>query len=123
LHFPFYCALERYASRIERLYERLLDLALARYADADARRLAARLEKYRDELFTFLSHPEVTAANNHCEREISSAVMIRKIIYGNRSGQGALTQGVLMSIFHTLKWCGYNPIAILVAGLLAYIPT
>ncbi len=33
---------ERYTSRIEWVYECLLDLALAPYADADARRLAAR---------------------------------------------------------------------------------
>ena len=56
--------LERYATRIERLYRRLLDLSLGNYTNADARRLALRLEKYRDELFTFLSHPEVPATNN-----------------------------------------------------------
>ena len=114
---------ERYAARIERLYERLLDLALARYTDADARRLANRLEKYRDELFTFLSHPEVPATNNHGEHEVRSAVLIRKIIYGNRSDEGALTQGVLMSIFRTLKRRGYNPIATLVAALREYVRT
>ncbi len=83
------------------MYQRLLDLALARYTDADARRLAARLEKYRDELFTFLSHPEVPAPNNHGEREISSAVKIRKIMYGNRSDEGALTQGVLINLAYS----------------------
>jgi len=53
-----------HSSRIERLYRRLLDLSLGNYTNADARRLALRLEKYRDELFTFLSHPEVPATNN-----------------------------------------------------------
>jgi len=42
------------SSRIERLYRRLLDLSLGNYTNADARRLALRLEKYRDEFFTFL---------------------------------------------------------------------
>ncbi|HXK95820.1 MAG TPA: transposase, partial [bacterium] len=80
---------------IETLYERLLELALGKYTDADTRRLATRLEKYRDELFPFLSHPEVPATNNHGEREVRFAVLMRKIMYGNRSDEGALTQGVL----------------------------
>ncbi|HOL94194.1 MAG TPA: transposase [bacterium] len=108
---------------IETLYERLLELALGKYTDADTRRLATRLEKYRDELFPFLSHPEVPATNNHRECEVRFAVLMRKIMYGNRSDEGALTQGVLMSIFRTLKRRGYNPIATLVAALREYVRT
>jgi hypothetical protein len=108
---------ERYRSRIDRFYERLLDLALSHYADADTCRLANRLKKYRDELFVFLTHPDVPATNNHAEREIRTAVLMRKIIYGNRSADGALTQSVLMTVFRTLKRRGYNPIETLVYAL------
>lgn len=114
---------EKYASRIDRFYERLLDLALAPYADKDTRRLAKRLEKYRDELFTFLTHPNVPSDNNHAEREIRSAVLMRKVIYGNRSTDGVLTQSVLMTVFRTLKRRGYNPIRTLVSALREYILT
>jgi len=114
---------EKYASRIDRLYERLLDLALANYTDKDARRLAKRLVKYRDELFVFLTHPDVPSDNNHAEREIRSAVLMRKVIYGNRSTNGALTQSVLMTVFRTLKRRGYNPIHTLVSALSDYIQT
>ncbi len=79
-----------YTRRIIQLYQHLLDVTLASYTDADAHRLTNRLEKYRDEFFTFLSHPEVPATNNHGEREVRFAVLLRKIIYGNRSEQGAL---------------------------------
>ena len=37
--------------------------------------------------------------NNTEEWAIRSAVTIRKIIYGNRREEGAVTRGVLMSIF------------------------
>lgn len=114
---------ENCAPRIERLYVRLLDLATANYTDKDAKRLAKRLEKYRDELFTFLDHPEVPSDNNHAEREIRSAVIMRKVIYGNRSDEGALTQSVLMTVFRTLKRRGYNPITTLVSALREYIRT
>ena len=112
-----------YESRIERLYVRLLDLALDSYTDKDAWRLAKRLEKYRDEVFTFLHHPEVPSDNNHAEREIHNAVLMRKVIYGNHSKDGALTQSVLMTVFRTLKRRGYNPIATRVSALSDYIRT
>ena len=114
---------ERYKSRIDRFYERLLDLALASYTDKDTRRLAKRLEKYRDELLVFLTHPNVPSDNNHGEREIRMAVIMRKMSYGNRSEDGALTQSVLMTVLRTLKRRGYNPIVTLVSALAEYIRT
>lgn len=114
---------ETYSSRIDRLYERLLDLALASYNNKDTRRLAKRLEKYRDELFVFLTHPHVPSDNNHAEREIRFAVIMRKISYGNRSEDGALTQSILMSVFRTLKRRGYNPVDTLSSALSEYIRT
>ena len=50
-------------------------------------------------------------------------MLIRKIMYGNRSDEGALTQGVLMTVFRTLKRRGYNPISILVSALQGYVRT
>ena len=91
----------RYKTRIDRLYERLLDLALASYTDKDTRRESKRLKYYRDELFVFLPYPDVPSDNNHAEREIRTAVQIRKIISGNRSEEGALTPSVLLSVFRT----------------------
>jgi len=48
---------ETYASRIQRLNERLVDLMLIESADHDVRRLARKLRYYWDELLTFLDHP------------------------------------------------------------------
>ena len=94
---------ETYASRIERLQQRLIDLMLIESRDADVQRLAHRLEKYWDDLLTVLEHPEVPPTNNLAERELWPAVIMRKVMQGNRSEQGARTQAILMSIFRTLK--------------------
>jgi len=94
---------DAYASRIQRLYGRLVDLMLIESADADVRRLAKRLQKYWEELLTFLEDPTVPATNNHAEREIRPAVIMRKVMQGNRSDKGAQTQSVLMSLLRTLK--------------------
>jgi len=50
-------------------------------------------------------------------------LLIRKIMYGNRSDPGALTQAMLMSLFRTLKRRGYNPIASLVSALRVFVRT
>jgi hypothetical protein len=108
---------ERYASRIRLIDRRLCALADANYHDADAARLGQRLSKYRDQLFTFLDTPGVPPDNNHGERQIRPAVIIRKNSLCNRSEQGAAAQGVLMSIFRTLKLRGRDPTRTIAAAL------
>lgn len=100
---------QKYKSRILLLNQRLWALAQATYHDEDASRLAARISRYRDCIFTFLDRPEVPADNNHAERQIRPAVIQRKNILGNRSTDGANTQAMLMSIFRTLRLRGYDP--------------
>ncbi len=108
---------ETYPSRIDRMDGRLVDLMLTESHDADVQRLAKRLRKYWDELLTFLKRVDVPVTNNHAEREIRPAVIMRKVIQGNRSDKGARTQAVLMSIFRTLKRREKNPVETLIAAL------
>ena len=61
--------------------------------------------------------------NNLAEREIRSAVIMRKDSYGNRSDQGADTQAILMSIFRTIKKRGHHPIQTITNALVTYIQT
>ena len=100
---------ERYASRIHLIHHRLCRLADAEYDDPDTARLGKRISKYRDQLFTFLDTPGVPPDNNHGERQIRPAVIIRKNSLCNRSEQGAATQAILMSIYRTLKLRGVDP--------------
>jgi transposase len=112
---------ETCTSRIVRINRRLWALAEAAYADADAARLAKRLRKHVDELFTFLDHPDVTFDNNLAERMIRPAVILRKISQSNRSEKGAAVQAVLMSVYRTLKLRGHDPLATIVSALRAYL--
>jgi len=75
------------------------------------------LRKYWDELLTFLKRLDVPATNNHAEREIRPAVIMRKVIQGNRSDKGARTQTVLMTVFRTLKRRDQNPVDTLISAL------
>jgi transposase len=114
---------QKYTSRITRINLRVYDLAHGRSADADARRLAARLSKHADQLFTFLDRPEVPYDNNLAERMIRPAVILRKTCQGNRSEHGAAVQAVLMSVYRTLKLRRQDPIYTITSALKTYLAT
>jgi transposase len=102
-----------FASRRQRLHERLAELIAFPWEDQQARRLIKRLRRHQADLFTFLDYADVPSDNNHAERAIRPAVIIRKNSYANRSERGADAQAVLMSIYRTLKQRGHDPIAVI----------
>ena len=112
-----------HASKITLIDKRLIVLAEGDYDDPDAKRLAARLSRHRDELFTFLDRPEADWNNNFAERQIRPAVILRKNSQCNRSERGAATQAILMSIHRTLKLRGHDPRAQLEMALRTYAAT
>ena len=116
-------SVERFASRRALLDRRRDALLAAPWGNINARRLVKRLRRYCDALFTFLDHAEVPCDNNHAEREIRPAVIIRKNSLGNRSARGAQVQAILMSIYRTLKLRGHAPLNILVDALKHYVRT
>jgi len=114
---------EKYGSRRNALHERLDTLIATPWKDCQARRLLKRFRRHREHLFTFLDDPAVPFDNNHGERAIRPAVIIRKNIYGNRSQRGADTQAVLMSIYRTLKQRGHDPLTTITNALNEYLTT
>ena len=112
-----------YASRRRCLTVRLQTLIDSDWDNTHARRLIKRLRRHRDDLFTFLDQEGVPFDNNHAERTIRPAVIIRKNSYGNRSQRGADCQAVLMSIFRTLKQRGHDPIGTVIEAVQTYITT
>ena len=114
---------ERFASRRARLGQRLDGLIQMSRESPNVKRLAGRLRRYREALFAFLDHPDVPSDNNHAEREIRPAVIIRKNSLCNRSEAGANAQAILMSVYRTLKLRGLDPLETIVNALRTYILT
>jgi transposase len=102
---------------------RLEEILAYPWEDPDARRLVKRMRKYREDLFRFLDDPNVPPDNNHAEREIRPAVIIRKNSLCNRSEEGAQVQAVLMSVYRTLKLRGADPIRTIASALREYVLT
>ena len=114
---------EAFASRRALLDTRRDELLAAPWPNAHAKRLLKRLRRYRNALFTFLDHPGVPSDNNHAEREIRPAVILRKNSLCNRSDNGATVQAILMSIYRTLKLRGFDPLETIVSALRDYLRT
>ncbi len=114
---------EEYDRKLSLLHGRLCELALGDWANAHARRLAKRLDKYGAELLTFVEFEGVPSSNNHAEREVRPAVLMRKASYGSQSEAGAETRGVLMSVLRTLKKRGLDPLLTILDALRNYAAT
>ncbi len=114
---------ETYASRRARLTQRLEALIETAWRNGESRRLIKRLRRHQADLFTFLDHDGVPFDNNHAEREVRPAVIIRKNSYGNRSEVSRNAQAVLMTIFRTLKQRGHQPMQTIVQALRTYVLT
>jgi len=108
---------KEHPSKVKRIDERLNALADEEYVDADAKRLAKRLSRHRDWLFTFLDYPDVPWENNFAERQIRPAVILRKNSQSNRSERGAATQAMLMSICRTLELRGHDALTVIADAL------
>ena len=68
---------EAYRGRVDRLNQRLAQLAHEEPIDADTRRLTQRLRKHAEHIFTFLDYADVPFENNFAERQIRPAVILR----------------------------------------------
>lgn len=114
---------ETYASRRGRLAGRLQTLVEGDWNNPHARRLIKRLRRHQNDLLTFLDQEGVPFDNNHAERSIRPAVILRKNSYGNRSQRGADCQAVLMSVFRTLKQRGHDPMRTAIHAIEHFILT
>jgi transposase len=111
-----------YRRRLERDLNAVMVLAPT---NRDGRRLRKRYGKVREHLFTFLSHPEVTADNNGSERELRPTATYRKVTGGFRSDWGADLFAAVRSVIGTAKRRGvdaYQAIRDTLQGQTAFAP-
>lgn len=100
----------------KRLYRRLEQFLATPCQDKDAQRLTKRLNRHKQELFTFLEHEGVSPYNNHAEQQMRKPVLTRKVSQQNRSAQGANTQAILMTLLRSAELQGANPVENLLAN-------
>jgi hypothetical protein len=114
---------QRYASRRSRLDKGPGALLDTEWTNKNVKRLAKRLRRYHDALFSFLDHGHVPSDGNHAEREIRPAVVMRRISLRNRSENGANVQAIPMSVYRTLKLRILDPLETIVSASRDYVRT
>jgi transposase len=114
---------DEYGLKLARLHGRVVDLSIGDWTNPHARRLARRLYKYGEELLTFVEFEGVPSSNNHAEREVRPAVLMRKASFGSQSERGAATRAILMSVCRTLKNRGLDPLQAIPDALRSYATT
>lgn len=89
---------------VEQLKAEVFQLTLRHYKHNTIRKFVDNLY-YRDgdNLFRFVTDPEIDPTNNISERELRALVIIRKISNGSRSVRGANATAMLLSIIQTLR--------------------
>ena len=87
------------------------------FDDEKSMKLMNKIKNGFHRWFTFLTYPNVEPTNNTAERALREHVVIRKIIGGLRSMEGARVHEVIMSCFATWKLAGLNLFDTLVSFL------
>lgn len=97
------------AEQVEQFKGEILQLTLRHYKHSIIRKFVNNLY-YRDveNLFRFVTDPEIDPTNNISERELRALVIIRKISNGSRSPRGANATAMLLSIIQTLRFNKQN---------------
>ena len=97
--------------------ERLKTILSRRYKGEKSAKLIRKIRNGFGSWFTFLSHGYVEPTNNTAERALREHVVIRKIIGGLRSLEGARVHETIMSCLATWKLSGLNLFDMLVRFL------
>ena len=95
--------------QVEQFKGEILQLTLRHYRHLTIWKFVRNLY-YRDveNLFRFVTDPDVDSTNNISERELRALVIIRKISNGSRSPRGANATAMLLSIIQTLRFNKQN---------------
>lgn len=89
---------------VEQLQAEIFLLTQKKYKSSTIRRFVNNLYfRDKENLFRFVTNPDVDPTNNISERELRTLVLIRKISNGSRSINGAEITQTLLSIIQTMR--------------------
>lgn len=90
---------EQWKSDKKKIFSRFKYLSKTQVNHPKAETLRKRLFRHKKEILTFLNHPEIEPDNNRAERALRNSVLLRKIVFGNRSDQG--TKNISLTVNFT----------------------
>lgn len=100
-------AKDRAVDKLEKQLDRLTRMKVTK---GKATTLVKRIQKYRDDLIRFVTHPGVEFPNNRAERQLRPIVVSRKVSFGSSTDHGARRYCIIHTIVETCKLQGIDPI-------------
>ena len=93
------------AEHVQQLQGMIFELTQRHYKHITIRRFVNNLYfRDADNLFRFVTDPEIASTNNVSERELRHLVIMRKVSNGSRSQRGAAATAMLTSVIQTLRF-------------------
>lgn len=93
------------AEQVQQLQGMVFELTQRHYKHITMRRFVnALFYRDADNLFRFVTDPEIPSTNNISERELRHLVLMRKVSNGSRSQRGAAATAILTSVIQTLRF-------------------
>jgi len=89
-------------------------------SDRETANLANAFGAHHERLFTFLEEPGVEPTNNAAERALRTAVQWRKISFGNRSSEGELAVGRLLTAVQTCRMQNRHVLGYLTSAVISH---
>ena len=98
--------LEELANLKDEIFDELIKVCSVELKNEQAENFRRKILRRGEELFTFLTYPEIESNNNRVERQLRPNVILRKITFGHRSEQGTKNHSLAMSLIETAKLNG-----------------
>lgn len=96
------------ADDVEKLFHSMKFRIERQYSSSHCGKFVKNLLEYKDQLFVFVTNPDVDATNNAAERGLRPSVVARKISGGTRSKRGSEIYQTLISVVHTFRQRGQD---------------
>lgn len=100
-------AKNRALAKVEKQLDKLTRMPVT---GGKATTLVKRIDKYRDHLIRFVTHPGVEFHNNRAERRLRPIVINRKVSFGSNTDHGARRYCIIHTIVETCKLQNIDPI-------------
>ncbi len=104
---------EEYTATAEKLRTRIMELCVRKAEHPAVQYIQNIFKDNEQRLFKWTRSPDIPADNNFAERELRPTVIARKISFGSQSEKGMATREILMSVLHTARCRGYDPVEFL----------
>jgi hypothetical protein len=108
---------QKYISEARKIKKEIMNICHEEANDPGIQGIQNIFRENEDKLFHWVENPNIPCENNYGERNLRPVVILRKISFGCQSERGMRTREILMTILHTAKCRGHDPVNFLEKAL------